>query len=80
MNATFVDFRRRSREIIRALERNETVTVLYRGRIAAVMHPVSKPAASTAEHPAFGMWANRSDMADVPRYVRLLRKGRRDAV
>lgn len=80
MNATFVDFRRRSRMIIAALQRNETVTVLYRGRVTAIMHPVSKPSASAAEHPAFGMWAGRDDMADVPGYVRQLRKGRRNAV
>ena len=40
MKASFVDLRKKSAEIIRALERNEPVTVLYRGRAKAIMQPV----------------------------------------
>ena len=39
MKASFVDLRKKSGEIIRALHRNEQVTVLYRGKPAAVMQP-----------------------------------------
>jgi len=80
MKASFVDLRTKSAEIIRALQRNELVTVLYRGKPAAVMHPIgAEPGharVKAADHPAFGMWADRDDMADVSSHVRELRKGR----
>ncbi len=80
MRASFVDLRRKSAEIIRALQRNEPVTVLYRGKPAAVMQPIGRETArvpaKAADHPAFGLWADREDLADVVAYVRKLRKGR----
>jgi antitoxin (DNA-binding transcriptional repressor) of toxin-antitoxin stability system len=84
MKASFVDLRKNSSEIIRALNRNEAVTVIYRGKPAAIMQPIggqSKPAIRSAQdHPAFGLWANREDMKDVAAHVRQLRKGRFDAL
>ena len=82
MEASFVDLRKKSSEVIRALHRNEPVTVLYRGQPAAVMQPIGpqtdKPAIKAADHPAFGLWADRDDMTDVAAHVRDLRKGRFD--
>ncbi|MBI2192911.1 MAG: hypothetical protein HYU36_13105 [Planctomycetes bacterium] len=40
MKASFLDLRRRMREVLRALERNESVTILYHGKEKAVLHPV----------------------------------------
>jgi antitoxin (DNA-binding transcriptional repressor) of toxin-antitoxin stability system len=84
MKATFVDLRTKSAEIIRALLRKERVTVLYRGKPAAVMQPIDDPSdgttASAKEHPAFGMWADRDDMVDVAAHVRRLRRSRFDAL
>jgi antitoxin (DNA-binding transcriptional repressor) of toxin-antitoxin stability system len=84
MKASFVDLRKRSSEIIRALGRKERVTVLYRGKPAAVMHPIGDAgdgAGGSAEaHAAFGMWADRDDMKDVGAHVRRLRRGRFDAL
>jgi hypothetical protein len=79
MKASFVDLRKKSGEIIRALGRNEAVTVLYRGRVAAVMQPIGVPVAkktTATNHPAFGIWADRDDMKDVAAHVRRLRRGR----
>ena len=79
MKAGIVDLRRRTREILRALERNESVTILYRGKEKGVIHPSRggrAQAPSITEHPAFGMWRDREDMRDVRRVVRDLRKGR----
>ena len=80
MRASFVDLRKKSGEILRALERNEEVTVLYRGRRKAVMKPVAGENApgipKAKDHPAFGLWANREDLQDVAAHVRGLRKGR----
>lgn len=84
MEANFVDLRRRSRDVIRALRRQESVTVLYRGKPAAIMQPAVKrqtPSPSrVAEHPAFGMWSKRKDMRDPAAFVRRLRRGRQHAL
>ena len=80
MKASFLDLRRRMREVLHALERNESVTILYRGKERAVLVPVNRDereAGRTSEHPAFGMWAEREDMRDVEGYVRELRQGQR---
>lgn len=83
MKATILDLRRRMAEVLRALDRNETVTILYRGRIKAILIPASqgqRTPGSVREHPAFGMWRDRSDMEDVAGYVRRLREARFDAL
>lgn len=77
MEATVLDLRRKTRAILTALARNERVTVTNRGRKQAVIVPCSdKERLRAAEHPAFGMWRDRNDLADVGGYVRRLRKGR----
>jgi len=35
MNATIVDLRYRMKDVLRAIDRGETVTVLYRGKVKA---------------------------------------------
>jgi hypothetical protein len=79
VKAGIVDLRRRTREILRALERNESVTILYRGKEKGVIQP-SRPGRTQArlvrEHPAFGMWRDRGEMRDVRQVVRDLRRGR----
>jgi antitoxin (DNA-binding transcriptional repressor) of toxin-antitoxin stability system len=87
MKATFVDLRTKSSEILQALERNEAVTILYRGQPKAVMQPVGTPGVGTPgrspfkarDHAAFGLWEDRSDWQDVDATVRSLRQGRFDA-
>ena len=80
MHASFVDLRKKSAEIFRALSRNEKVTVLYRGKPAAVMLPIpdsiSSEKSGAESHPAFGMWADRNDIVDATAHVRELRAGR----
>jgi hypothetical protein len=82
MKATFVDLRVKSAEILEALNRNESVTVYYRGQPKAVMQPLvdSERGPEKAErHPAFGLWRDRDDMGDVREHVRTIRRGRFDA-
>ena len=79
MKASILDLRRKTSEIIKALERNESVTILYRGRKKGVIHPAGQEKETLqtiTEHPAFGMWRDRTDLEDVPKVVRNLRKGR----
>ena len=83
MKASILDLRRRMGDVLRALERNEPVTITHRGRETAVMMPSgamrSRPV-SVTEHPAFGMWRDRTDMEDPSAYVSRLREGRFDAL
>ena len=83
MKASILDLRRRMREVLGALEKNETVTILHRGKEKGVIYPTAlqkTPNTSAAEHSSFGMWKDRDDLQDVLRVVRNLRKGRGHAL
>ncbi len=80
MKASFVDLRKKSSEIIKALSRNERITVLYRGKPAAIMQSIDAQrdasVGSAREHAAVGLWADRDEMKDAAAHVRQLRRGR----
>ena len=78
MNATVLDLRKNMKRILRAIDCNERVVLTYRGRKKAYIVPCREQdqRQSASEHPAFGMWKDRKDMADVESSVRNLRKGR----
>lgn len=80
MEASFVDLRKKSAEIIKALNRKERVTLLYRGKPAAIMEPVGERSEAdpgkACEHVAFGLWADRDTDSDVGEQVRKLRRRR----
>ena len=81
MRASILDLRRRMAEVLRALDRNEPVTILYRGREKAILVPkgsAQQAPLAAKDHSAFGMWSDRKDMEDVAAYVQRLRKGRFD--
>ena len=83
MRASILDLRRRMSEVLKALDRNESVTILYRGKEKGILHPINRGKSkykSIADHPAFGMWKDRDDMKDVAKYIRDMRRGRFDAV
>jgi antitoxin (DNA-binding transcriptional repressor) of toxin-antitoxin stability system len=82
MKASFVDLRTKSSEILQALNRNEPVTIQYRGRTKAIMQPVneqSAPPCKARQHAAFGLWQGRAEAEDVAEMMRTLRRGRFDA-
>ena len=59
MRASVVDLRYKMKKILEALERNETVTILYHGQEKAVILPIeSEHGKSITEHPFFGMKAD----------------------
>jgi antitoxin (DNA-binding transcriptional repressor) of toxin-antitoxin stability system len=81
MKASILDLRRHMGKILKALDRNETVTLTYRGNEKATIVPKKTNRTGDIKgHPAFGMWKDRDDMSDVAGHVRHLRKGRMDAV
>lgn len=81
MKATFLDLRKRSKEIAKALDRNQTITLYYRGKIKGMIVPASKEPKkilSVMDHPFFGMWRDREDMKDVQKWIDEIRKPRHD--
>ena len=81
MKASILDLRRHMSAVLKALDRNENVTLTYRGQEKATIVPKKKAApAHFKEHPAFGLWQDREAMTDVDNVVRNIRKGRVDAV
>jgi antitoxin (DNA-binding transcriptional repressor) of toxin-antitoxin stability system len=83
MKATIVDLRYRMKDVLRAIDRGETVTVLYRGKPKAALTPISPPpgasglgAPETADQPLFGLWKDREDLTDPAAWLRNLRQPR----
>lgn len=77
MKVTFSDMRRNPGAILAAVSRNETVTLLRYGKPVARIVPLAPPIKPRAEeHPAFGIWKDRDDMAVPVEYVNNLRKRR----
>ena len=77
MKASIVDLRYKTKEILKALEKNETVTVLYHGKVRGVIKPVKeKSLTKVKDHPFFGM-AEKSSRT-VLEELESLRKGRHD--
>jgi hypothetical protein len=77
-----LDFRRQPGRIMKALARNEPVTLVFRGRVAGVIQPAGPARVSgrTEDHASFGMWRHREDLADPGAFVRRLRTPRHRAL
>ena len=60
MKATIVDLRYKMNDVLKALDRNEKVTVLYRGKVKGTIIPSEKKTQQKkiADHPFFGMSSN----------------------
>ncbi|MDA3787602.1 MAG: hypothetical protein PF503_03790 [Desulfobacula sp.] len=63
MKATVVDLRYKMNDVLKALDRNEKVTVLYRGKVKGILIPAEKQIKNLkiSEHPFFGMIASDTD-------------------
>jgi antitoxin (DNA-binding transcriptional repressor) of toxin-antitoxin stability system len=83
MNATIVDLRYNMKHVLRAIDRGETVTVLYRGKERAKLTPIApaagRRAPKTKDQPLFGLWKDRKDIGDPAAYIRRLRAPRQTA-
>ncbi len=59
MKATIVDLRYRMKDVLRALERNEDVSILYHGKTKGVLSaPVAPQSGKVTEHPFYNMRRN----------------------
>jgi hypothetical protein len=55
MEATIVDLRYHMKDVLRALDRNEEVRILYRGKVKGVIKPQSgRKRVKVSDHPFFG--------------------------
>jgi antitoxin (DNA-binding transcriptional repressor) of toxin-antitoxin stability system len=56
MKASIVDLRYKMKDVLKALDRNEQVTILYHGKVKGVIIPTPKQREKRVEeHPFFGM-------------------------
>jgi antitoxin (DNA-binding transcriptional repressor) of toxin-antitoxin stability system len=77
MKASIVDLRYHMQDVLRAIDRGETVTVLYRGKEKARLVPLAvKKDIRPSDTPMCGMWADREDMADPVAYIRKMRSAK----
>lgn len=63
MKASVVDLRYKMNDVLKALERNEKVTVLYRGKVKGVLVPAEQDHVEMkiTDHPFFGMAPSATD-------------------
>ena len=74
MKATVVDLRYRMNEVLKALDRNEPVSVLYHGKVKGVITPAGNVCGNrVTTHPFFNM---RAASASVDKVMSDLRGGR----
>ena len=72
MEASVVDLRYKTTEVVAALDRNETVNIYYHGALKGTINPVSSSVKKdVATHPFFGM--NKSDAIAVEEQINRLR-------
>ncbi|RDH86843.1 MAG: hypothetical protein DIZ78_08125 [endosymbiont of Escarpia spicata] len=77
MKASIVDLRYKTNDILKALDRNESVTVLYHGKIKGVIKPArEKSELKIKDHPFFGMYQDSEET--VLEELENLRKPRHD--
>jgi len=62
MKATVVDLRYKMNDVLKALDRNEKVTVLYRGKVKGTLVPAAnqKKNLKVSDHPFFGMFSEET--------------------
>ncbi len=79
MRASILDLRRKMKDIIGALDKNEKVVITHRGKEKGVLYPCRPDTAgrvNVREHPAFGMW--KKNKKTVKKQINELRKSRHD--
>jgi antitoxin (DNA-binding transcriptional repressor) of toxin-antitoxin stability system len=79
MEASIIDLRYKMKEVLKALDRNENVTITYHGKIKGVIHPVrSNEDLKVSDHPFFG--SHPATKQTVEEIMENLRSGRINAI
>jgi hypothetical protein len=80
VKATVVDLRYKMNDVLKALDRNEKVTVLYRGKVKGILVPAGgNKQMKIKEHPFFGM-SSPDENQSVPDIMKELRRPRYDDI
>lgn len=79
VKASIVDLRYHMNDVIKALDRNEAVDVLYHNKKIGVIHPIKNEfKGKVKDHPFYGMAIN--DESSVEEAMQRLRGGRYDDI
>jgi hypothetical protein len=71
MKATIVDLRYKMRDILRALERKEKVTIMYHGKQKGIIIPASDTKGKkVSDHPFFNMLSPDTDVDQMMEQIR----------
>jgi len=66
MKASVVDLRYRMNEILKAIDRNEEVTILYHGKVKGVLKPkITRDRKRISDHPFFNMYSSEEAVHEV---------------
>ena len=78
MKASVVDLRYKMREVLKALQRNESVQILYHGKLAGTIVPARENLKKmrVQDHPFFGMYKSRYKNKTIAQIMDELRGGR----
>lgn len=76
MKASVVDLRYKMNDVLKALDRNEEITIFYRGKVKGVLVPSKKKTQlKIVDHPFFGMFVE-ADKTSVQEELDYLRRAR----
>lgn len=66
MNASIIDLRYKTSDILAALDNREPVTILYHGKPKGTIIPIeeTRPPQKVCNHPFFGMYAQDTNSVD----------------
>lgn len=77
MYATAKELRFHTKELLESISRGEEVIITFRGKPYAKLVPINESKKNLKDtKELFGIWKDRSDLKDVPSYVRKIRKAR----
>jgi antitoxin (DNA-binding transcriptional repressor) of toxin-antitoxin stability system len=66
MKASVVDLRYRMSEILKAIDRNEEVTILYHGKVKGVIKPrITASRRRILDHPFFNMYQTKKGVHEL---------------
>lgn len=79
MKASIVDLRYKMKEVLKALDKNEQVEIMYHGRLKGILSPIRRNGQKKVkDHPFFGM--NRGRSVGVKKEMSKLRENRYDLI
>ncbi len=80
MQATAKDLRFYTKELLATVDRGEEVIITFRGKPCAKLIPIKEEETNPIQpNGLFGMWKDNTEVEDVDKYIRTIRKGRFDA-